>query len=509
MVITHELDLSTLEGWLWDAACSIRGPIDAPKYRDYILPLLFYKRLSDVYEDEIARLAKEFGDAGFAREMAEADRDLTRVYIPDEYLWGEIRTSPENLGDRLTTAVREIAKENEDLQGVIDIVDYNVTTAGRRLLDDGTLSELLEVLSRHRLGLRDAEPDILGRAYEYLLRKFAEGSGQSAGEFYTPMGLATLMSYIIDPQQGESVHDPASGSAGLLIKCQLRLEEVGFPMKITTENEREFIRKAVDALGTQDSRACEILIRIVRFNPQNQRAWMYLALAVDEFEKSKSCLRRTLDINPANSMARKILQVYEQENQSQNSGSMSLGNEILKIAINLQQAKSQSAQIEELDGYEFEELITDLLNRMGFRTEPTNKASDGGIDIVAYSDEAITSGKYIIQCKRYSGSIGEPIIRDLYGVVNHTNATKGILITNSYFTKAAKGFAAGKPIELIGGDKLSELMSDYGFGRQQLSQPNKPISIIIPEPGCFGFRRVSPTSRGIMSRKREVESCQI
>ena len=221
----HTLDITTLENWLWEAACSIRGPLDAPKYKDYILPLLFYKRISDVYEDEITRITQEIGDAALARELAREDRDLTRVYIPDSTTWAEVRKSPVGLGDRLTTAVREIAKENPDLKGVIDIVDYNATAAGQRILDDGNLARLMEILNRYRLGLRDVEPDILGRAYEYLIRKFAEGSGQSAGEFYTPSSVATLMAYILDPEEGESLYDPTVGSGGLLIKSQLRLRE--------------------------------------------------------------------------------------------------------------------------------------------------------------------------------------------------------------------------------------------------------------------------------------------
>ena len=221
----HTLDITTLENWLWEAACSIRGPLDAPKYKDYILPLLFYKRISDVYEDEITRITQEIGDAALARELAREDRDLTRVYIPDPTTWAEVRKSPVGLGDRLTTAVREIAKENPDLKGVIDIVDYNATAAGQRVLDDGNLARLMEILNRYRLGLRDVEPDILGRAYEYLIRKFAEGSGQSAGEFYTPSSVATLMAYILDPEEGESLYDPTVGSGGLLIKSQLRLRE--------------------------------------------------------------------------------------------------------------------------------------------------------------------------------------------------------------------------------------------------------------------------------------------
>ncbi|MBC7252157.1 MAG: SAM-dependent DNA methyltransferase [Anaerolineae bacterium] len=219
------MDITTLENWLWEAACSIRGPLDAPKYKDYILPLLFYKRLSDVYEDEVQRLSQELGDAALARQLAQEDRDLIRFYIPNGYTWSEVRKSPVRLGERLTEAMRAIAGENPKLQGVIDIVDFNATAAGQRILDDDTLARLMEILNRQRLGLRDVEPDILGRAYEYLLRKFAEGSGQSAGEFYTPMEVATLMACILDPQEGETIYDPCCGSGGLLIKSQLRLRE--------------------------------------------------------------------------------------------------------------------------------------------------------------------------------------------------------------------------------------------------------------------------------------------
>jgi type I restriction enzyme M protein len=219
------MDITTLENWLWEAACSIRGPLDAPKYKDYILPLLFYKRLSDVYEDELGKLGQEFGDEAWARQLAQEDRALIRFYIPDGYTWPEVRKSPVRLGERLTEAMREIAKENLKLVGVIDIVDFNATAAGQRILDDDNLARLMEILNRQRLGLRDVEPDILGRAYEYLLRKFAEGSGQSAGEFYTPMQVAMLMAHIIDPKEGETIYDPCCGSGGLLIKAQLRLRE--------------------------------------------------------------------------------------------------------------------------------------------------------------------------------------------------------------------------------------------------------------------------------------------
>jgi len=111
-----QMDISMLENWLWDAACSIRGPIAAAQYKDYILPLLFYKRLCDVYEDEKRKLSKEFKDEETVRELIKSDYKLVRFYIPDEYLWYQIRKTTTNLGKRLTTALREIAKENQDLK---------------------------------------------------------------------------------------------------------------------------------------------------------------------------------------------------------------------------------------------------------------------------------------------------------------------------------------------------------------------------------------------------------
>lgn len=220
-----QMDISMLENWLWDAACSIRGPIAAAQYKDYILPLLFYKRLCDVYDDEKRKLSKEFEDEKTVRELIKSDRKLVRFYIPDECLWERIRKTTTNLGERLTTALREIAKENPRLKDVIDVVDFNATKAGQRIMDDGTLSRLIDILSKYRLGLSDVEPDLLGRAYEYLLRKFIEGSGQSAGEFYTPREVAILMAHILNPEEGEKIYDPACGSGGLLLKAQLHLEE--------------------------------------------------------------------------------------------------------------------------------------------------------------------------------------------------------------------------------------------------------------------------------------------
>jgi type I restriction enzyme M protein len=187
---SNKLDIKTLENWLWEAACRIRGDVDAPKYKDYILPLIFLKRLSDVFEDEIIRLSEDYGSKDIAEQLLNEDHSLVRFYIPEDSRWNSIAKKTTNVGEYLTDSVRSIARENQKLQGVVNIVDFNATTAGQRVINDEKLKGLIDTLGRYRLGLQDVEPDILGRAYEYLLRKFAEGSGQSAGEFYTPREVA-------------------------------------------------------------------------------------------------------------------------------------------------------------------------------------------------------------------------------------------------------------------------------------------------------------------------------
>ena len=219
-----KLDITTLESWLWEAACKIRGEIDAPKYKDYILPLIFLKRLSDVFEDEVNKLAESYSDTDLAKQLIDEDHGLVRLYLPAKARWPAVAKQTTGLGEYLTDAVRAISRENPKLQGVIDIVDFNARAAGQPIIGDDRLRLLIDVLGRYRLGLKDVEPDILGRAYEYLLRKFAEGSGQSAGEFYTPREVAILISYILDPAQGQEIYDPCCGSTGLLIKCYLRFK---------------------------------------------------------------------------------------------------------------------------------------------------------------------------------------------------------------------------------------------------------------------------------------------
>ena len=232
-----------MEQMLWDAACSIRGEKDAAKFKDYLLPLLFLKRLSDVFDDEIERLAEEFGERATALEIAENDHALLRFYLPPEARWGIISgresyewplddrgrsTRPRDVGEHLTRAVRGGVRQNPSLSGVIDFVDFASERNGERDINPAKLTQVIETFSdpRYRLGLADVQPDFLGRAYEYLLRKFAEGSGQSAGEFFTPTEVGFLMAHIMRPRPGEDCHDYACGSAGLLVKLQLVAREL-------------------------------------------------------------------------------------------------------------------------------------------------------------------------------------------------------------------------------------------------------------------------------------------
>ncbi len=232
-----------MEQMLWDAACSIRGEKDAAKFKDYLLPLLFLKRLSDVFDDEIGRLAEEYGDRVTALEIAESDHKLLRFYLPPEARWSVINgresyewplddrkrsTRPKDVGEHLTRAVRAVVRQNPSLSGVIDLVDFASERNGERDVNPAKLAAVVETFSdpRYRLGLADVQPDFLGRAYEYLLRKFAEGSGQSAGEFFTPTEVGFLMAHIMRPKPGEDCHDYACGSAGLLVKLQLVAREL-------------------------------------------------------------------------------------------------------------------------------------------------------------------------------------------------------------------------------------------------------------------------------------------
>ena len=209
-----------LEKYLWGAATQLRGTIDAGDYKQYIFPLLFFKRICDVYDEEYEKaLAESDGDIEYA-----AFAEHHHFQVPKGAHWKDVRQTTLNVGVALQDAMRAIEKANPDtLYGIFG--DASWTNKNR--LSDETLINLVEHYSQHKLSLSNIPDDKLGNAYEYLIKEFADDSGHTAAEFYTNRTVVTLMTKIMDPQPGESVYDPTCGSGGLLLNCALHLKEEG------------------------------------------------------------------------------------------------------------------------------------------------------------------------------------------------------------------------------------------------------------------------------------------
>lgn len=209
-----------LEKYLWGAATALRGTIDAGDYKQYIFPLLFFKRISDVYDEEFANaLAESDGDMEYA-----AFAENHHFQIPEGAHWNDVREKTVNIGAALQEAMRAIEQANPDtLFGIFG--DASWTNKDR--LSDEILTNLIEHYSQHKLNLSTVPDDQLGNAYEYLIKEFADDSGHTAAEFYTNRTVVKLMTLIMDPQPGESVYDPTCGSGGLLLNCALHLKDEG------------------------------------------------------------------------------------------------------------------------------------------------------------------------------------------------------------------------------------------------------------------------------------------
>ena len=209
-----------LEKYLWGAATQLRGTIDAGDYKQYIFPLLFLKRICDVYDEEYeAALEESDGDVEYA-----AFEEHHHFQVPKGAHWNDIRETTTNVGLAIQDAMRAIEKANPDnLYGIFG--DASWTNKNR--LSDETLINLVEHYSQHKLNTANIPDDQLGNAYEYLIKEFADDSGHTAAEFYTNRTVVKLMTMIMDPQPGESVYDPTCGSGGLLLNCALHLKEEG------------------------------------------------------------------------------------------------------------------------------------------------------------------------------------------------------------------------------------------------------------------------------------------
>ena len=202
------LSNSTLGSHLWEAANILRGsPVDRTDWKSYILPLLFFKRICDVWDEEHAEMVETYGE-DFADEH--------RFQVPDGCHWRDVRETPSNVGKAIANAMRGIERENQrHLYGVFG--DAQWTNKDR--LPDDLLKDLIEHFSALSLGNQAAKSDIIGDAYEYLIKKFADTTNKKAGEFYTPRSVVRMMVEILDPREGESIYDPACGTGGDAARC--------------------------------------------------------------------------------------------------------------------------------------------------------------------------------------------------------------------------------------------------------------------------------------------------
>ena len=201
-----------LERYLWSSAVLLRTHIDAGSYKQYIFPLLFFKRICDVYDEECAQILKEYDGDTEALNFEENHRFI----VPQGAHWQDVRSVSENVGVAIVKALRAIEKANIDkLQGVFG----NAAWTNKKRLSDELLKDLIEHFSSKTLSIANCPEDELGQGYEYLIKQFADDSGHTAQEFYTNRTVVHLMTEILKPQSGESVYDPTCGSAGMLISC--------------------------------------------------------------------------------------------------------------------------------------------------------------------------------------------------------------------------------------------------------------------------------------------------
>lgn len=213
------LSQQALEGYLWGAAVILRGLVDAGDYKQFVFPLLFYKRLSDVWDEDFAAALAESGDADFARDVAN-----DRFVVPAGAHWSDVRAATKDVGRALQAALRRVESANPGrLEGIFGDAPWT----NKERLPDKTLKDLLEHFSAHTLSLASVPEDELGNGYEFLIKKFADDSGHTAQEFYTNRTVVHLMVQMLDPQPGERIYDPTCGTGGMLISALAEVKRKG------------------------------------------------------------------------------------------------------------------------------------------------------------------------------------------------------------------------------------------------------------------------------------------
>jgi type I restriction enzyme M protein len=229
-----KLTQQQLETHLWGAANILRGKTAGQDYKNYILSLMFYKRLNDQWENEadeaIAELERQQG-----RQLTDKQKQIFRARgehrfsIPEGARWSEVKEAGTNIGEVLTTAMRAVANANEELRGVFT-VDWNQPApdgSGKPLIPNEVVHALIQHFDEYNLSNESVSPDVLGRAYEYLIKQFADDAGAKAGEFFTPPEVVDILVRIVQPVSGDTIYDPTGGSGGMLVHSADYLHEQG------------------------------------------------------------------------------------------------------------------------------------------------------------------------------------------------------------------------------------------------------------------------------------------
>ncbi|MAO52773.1 MAG: DNA methylase [Pusillimonas sp.] len=208
----EKITLSQLEQYLSKAAWILKGPVDASDFKIYIFPLLFFKRISDVYDEEYKLALEESeGDEEYASLP-----EFHRFEIPEGCHWNDVRETTSNVGQAIEIALRGIEQANQEyLYGIFGDAQWS----NKNKLSDRLLTDLIEHFSQYDLSNSNVDSDLLGNSYEYLIKHFADLTNKKAGEFYTPRSVVHLLGLILDPHEGQTIYDPACGTGGMLLEC--------------------------------------------------------------------------------------------------------------------------------------------------------------------------------------------------------------------------------------------------------------------------------------------------